>query len=93
LPQLRFVHGRVALVQAGYNTPKPGRFFYQPQATYLIEKVIPSALGDFIKYVHNADPTPQLPSFAGPAATGCKAGRASGMIIYQLFKLVLALFN
>jgi hypothetical protein len=55
---------------------------------------LPSALGDFIKYVHNADPTPQLPSFAGPAATGCKAGRASGMIIYQLFKLVvLALFN
>jgi hypothetical protein len=61
---------------------------------FFFEYPLPSALGDFIKYVHNADPTPQLPSFAGPAATGCKAGRASGMIIYQLFKLVvLALFN
>jgi hypothetical protein len=25
--------------QAGYNTPEPGRFFYQPQAIYLIEEV------------------------------------------------------
>ena len=69
IPRLRFVHGGVASVQAasGCNTSEPGKFFYQPQATYLIEEVIPSALGDFIKYVHNVDPTPQLPSFAGPA--------------------------
>ena len=69
IPRLRFVHGGVASVQAasGCNTSEPRKFFYQPQATYLIEEVIPSALGDFIKYVHNVDPTPQLPSFAGPA--------------------------
>ena len=71
IPQLPFVHGGVASVQGGlgFNTPEfTGRkLFYQPNATYLIEELIPSALGDFVKYVHNVDPTPQLPSFAGPA--------------------------
>jgi hypothetical protein len=67
IPQLRFVRGGVASFQGAYNTHEPGKLFYQPNATYLIEEVIPSALGDFTKYVHNVDPTPQLPSFGGPA--------------------------
>ena len=69
IPQLRFVRGGVASVQGGYHSLQvgAGKVFYQPNATYLIEEVIPSALGDFTKYVHNIDPTPQLPSFGGPA--------------------------
>jgi hypothetical protein len=67
IPQLRFVRGGVASFQGGYHTHEPGRLFFQPNATYLIEEVIPSTLGDFTKYVHNVDATPQLPSFGGPA--------------------------
>lgn len=67
IPRLRFVRGGVASVQGGYHTAELGKLFYQPNTTYLIEEVIPSALGDFTKYVHNVDPTPQLPSFGGPS--------------------------
>ena len=69
IPQLRFVRGGVASVQGGYHSfqVEAGKVFYQPNATYLIEEVIPSALGHFTKYVHNMDATPQLPSFGGPA--------------------------
>lgn len=67
IPQLRFVRGGVALVQGGYQTPELGKLFYQPNAAYLIEEIIPSELGHFTKYVHNIDATPQLPSFGGPA--------------------------
>lgn len=66
IPDLRFVHGGVASVQGAYHT-EPGKLFYQPNATYLIEELIPSALGEFTKYVHNVDATPQFPSFGGPA--------------------------
>jgi hypothetical protein len=69
IPQLRFVRGGVASVQGGPGSYKAelGKVFYQPKSTYLIEEVIPSELGDFTKYVHNVDATPQLPSFGGPA--------------------------
>ena len=68
IPRLRFVRGGVASVQGGYHgSSEVGKLFFQPSSTYLIEEVIPSALGDFTKYVHNVDATPQLPSFGGPA--------------------------
>ena len=67
IPQLRFVRGGVALVQDACHTREPGKLYYQPKATYLIKEVIPSELGEFTKYVHNVDATPQLPSFGGPA--------------------------
>ena len=67
IPRLRFVRGGVASVQGRCHTADAGKIYIRPNATYLIEELIPPELGDFTKYVHNADATPLLPSFAGPA--------------------------
>ena len=67
IPKLRFVRGGVASVQGAYHKAELGKLYYQPSATYIIEEPITSALGEFTKYVHNVDATPQLPSFDEPA--------------------------
>ena len=68
IPELRFVRGGVASIQGGcHSTSGVRKLFFHPSTTYLIKELIPSELGDFHKYVHNIDTTPQLPSFGGPA--------------------------